>query len=123
MLGYNHDLSNVTIIEAINFLQKWVLINSLLYYEGDKTMVSDSEYDSTSKKLVKLMGLSKLSLEDTRFGYVFYDFDGHTGFDLFYRLTEEDKKYINNYSGLCIESYQKRVANLEKKNKKQRCAL
>ena len=31
----------------------------------------------------------------TQYGYIFYDFDGTTGFDLYDRLTEEDKKYMD----------------------------
>jgi hypothetical protein len=30
----------------------------------------------------------------TQYGYCFYDFDGTTGFDLWNRLTEHDKKHI-----------------------------
>ena len=30
----------------------------------------------------------------TQYGYVMYDFDGTTGFDLYSRLNEKDKRYL-----------------------------
>lgn len=56
--------------------------------------MSDYKFDELCKQLVELQ--KQVDVEDTMYGYVFYDFAGNTGFDLYYRLTEQDQKYLDN---------------------------
>ena len=35
-------------------------------------------------------------IRDTQYGYAMDDFDGTTGFDLYYRLCDEDREYLEN---------------------------
>ena len=89
-------------ITCINFLQRKIILNAIAYYELDSPKLSDREYDELSKQLV---GLQKdIDIQQTQYGYVMYDFDGTTGFDLFNRLTDKDKKYLLNIAchTLCI---------------------
>ena len=85
---------NFTDKEFIEWLQRWVLVNSWLYYEKDGSPVSDKEYDSVSRQLVSLQKNYKEDIKDTQYGYVFYDFDASTGFDLYHRLSNADKGKI-----------------------------
>lgn len=80
----------------IDFLQRVVLIHSYLYYEKDSSIWNDKKYDEIAKQLVKKQSnKTKQWIRDkTQYGYAFYDFDGTTGFDLFDRLNEQDKKFI-----------------------------
>lgn len=80
----------------IDFLQRVVLIHSYLYYETDNTLWSDKQYDEVSKQLVELQNKhDKTWIKNkTQYGYCFYDFDGTTGFDLWSRLQEKDRKRI-----------------------------
>lgn len=82
----------------IDFLQRVILIHSYLYYEKDSPAWSDKKYDEVSKQLVLIQLEHNMEWikEHTQYGYVFHDFDGTTGFDLWGRLTEGDKKYISN---------------------------
>ena len=84
----------------IDFLQRVVLIHSYLYYEKSITIWLDKKYDEIAEQLTNIQ--NKHSEEwiknKTQYGYVFYDFDGTTGFDLWYRLKNNDKKYINMLS-------------------------
>lgn len=79
----------------ISFLQRVVLVHSILYYELNTTVISDSDFDLLSKQLVELQRhASKEELEKSQYYYVFYDFDGTTGFDLWHRLKVSDKDYL-----------------------------
>lgn len=82
----------------IDFLQRVILIHSYLYYQKDNPVWSDKKYDEISKQLVKEQSeKTKQWVKDkTQYGYAFYDFDGSTGFDLWYRLNKNDKEYISH---------------------------
>lgn len=77
----------------IEFLQRKIILNSIAYYEYDTNFISDRYFDSMCKELVALQA-EYGDISDTQYGYVFYDFDGSTGFDLVYRLTETDRAYL-----------------------------
>lgn len=80
----------------ISYLQRRVIVYSIMYYELNESIVSDTEYDKISKQLVNLQNAHKEVLRDTQYFYCMYDFDGSTGFDLFNRLTKKDKDYLLN---------------------------
>ena len=83
----------------ISFLQRHIIVHSILYYELNTTVISDSEFDFLSKQLVELQKqVSKEELEKSQYYYVFYDFDGSTGFHLWYRLKDSDKTYLLSIS-------------------------
>ena len=76
----------------INYLQRFILVNSYLYYMLDDSTITDKQFDEAAKQLVKLQ--SGYDISKTQYGYVFYDFDGTTGFDLWERLTAVDQTVI-----------------------------
>lgn len=82
--------------QRVEFLQRVILVHSYLYYEKDSPVWSDNKFDEISKQLVKEQKKHSLKWvkENTHYGYAFYDFDGSTGFDLWGRLKEKDKKII-----------------------------
>ena len=82
----------------IDFLQRVILIHSYLYYQMDRTKWTDQKYDKVSMQLVSLQKQHEEGWirKNTQYGYVFYDFDGTTGFDLWERLNRKDKIYISN---------------------------
>ena len=84
------------IYTQISFLQRVILIHSFLYYMLDNSVWSDKKYDETAHRLSEMQSrITKIELIiNTDYGYVFADFDGTTGFDLYYRLNEKDKKRI-----------------------------
>lgn len=86
--------SNVT---KMSYLQRRVIVYSLMYYDFDESCISDREYDSISHQLVALMNEStQKEKEETIYWYAMYDFEGSTGFDIPGRLTKEDKDYLTN---------------------------
>lgn len=80
----------------IDFYQRVILVHSYLYYIKDSPVWSDRKFDETAKYLVFLQKQKNVEYikNKTQYGYVFYDFDGNTGFDLFERLKKSDKNMI-----------------------------
>lgn len=79
----------------IEYLQRKIILNSIAYYELNTNSLTDKQYDELCRQMVSMQA-EYPDVMDTQYGYVFYDFDGSTGFDLYYRLNEHDKKYLYN---------------------------
>lgn len=79
-----------------DFVQRQILVQSYLYYERDNPDWTDRKYDKKCQELVILQSMytRQQLIRITQYGYVFYDFDGTTGFYLWDRLKEKDKKII-----------------------------
>lgn len=110
----NHLLKkpkNFTDLDYISFLQRWILVMSWIYYEHDYNIVADKQYDSVAYHLADLQKDKKELVKDSEYGYAFHDFDGTTGFDLFYRLTEEEKEKLTHFACCIEESYKREIRN------------
>lgn len=94
--------------DKINWLQRYILVHSWIYYENNDSLINDRQYDLKAAELVKLQRSTDITT--TQYGYVFYDFDGTTGFDLFHRLKPHDKQYIVQIAHHVIKLY-----NIERK--------
>lgn len=81
-----------SIVDKISFLQRKIIILSILYYDMDESPLSDREYDELSYQLLELQKDQNAS--QSQYWYAFYDFDGTTGFHLRDRLTEKDREYL-----------------------------
>lgn len=86
-------------LSKIDFLQRKIILNSVAYYKYDQSPLTDSFYDGICRQLVLLHEEYNKEgndfVKDSRFGYIFYDFDGSTGFHLYERLKPQDKYYID----------------------------
>lgn len=92
----------------IEFIQRRIIVFSILYYNMDESILTDQEFDAASHQLVKLMeDTPKSVLEKTRYWYCMYDFDGSTGFYLYSRLTPSDAEQLNNLAGWIRREYRK----------------
>ena len=81
----------------ISYLQRRVIVYSIMYYEHNESCISDKEYDSISYQLVELQKkASKEDFEKSTYYYAMYDFDGSTGFDIPSRLTKKDREYLTH---------------------------
>ena len=81
----------------ISYLQRRIIIYSIMYYEHNESCISDFEYDSISRQLVELQkNTSKEEFEKSTYYYAMHDFDGSTGFDIPSRLTKKDRDYLTN---------------------------
>lgn len=103
-------------ITCINFLQRKIIINAILYYELNASPLSDKEYDELSRQLVEMQ--KDIDIEhDTQYGYIMYDFDGTTGFDLYHRLNEYDQKYLISIARMATNYDAPKLSTLKKKRK------
>lgn len=108
------------ILDRINWWQRWILINSIIYYEYDYNMCTDREYDDTSRKLVELMSSNIELAKTSNLWYIYSTFDGTTGFDLYHNLTDSDKEYFNGYARHCVYYHRARHSPKSKSNTKSK---
>lgn len=81
----------------ISYLQRRIIVYSIMYYELGESCISDREYDALSKQLVHLQSsVDEAEFKKSMYYYAMYDFDGATGFDISSRLNEKDKKYLTH---------------------------
>ena len=112
------------LLTKINYYQRKIILNCIMYYEYDKSFLTDNYYDSISHELVKMQKELDKSRRydvkrDTTYGYMMYDFDGNTGFDLPKRLNPKDYDYLNNICAYKLFLNDKRQNNNKKTIKKR----
>lgn len=79
----------------ISYLQRRIIVYSIMYYEFNESCVSDEYYDSISHQLAKMQSkASKEDLKKSTYYYCMKDFDGSTGFDIYSRLTDDDREWL-----------------------------
>lgn len=89
----------------INFLQRRIIVHSIIYYNMNASCIEDKQFDKESKMLVALQNDAPIEvLQKTELFYVMKDFDGSTGFDLYDRLTPEDKEKYSRIAK-CVHAY------------------
>lgn len=83
--------------EYIDFLQRFIIVHSYIYYELDNNIISDKKYDKKCKELVQYKNeypdLWKSSMYYKQFGD---DYNGSTGFTLYHDLDEHQKEIIRS---------------------------
>lgn len=90
----NKSLYKLTTQEQISFLQRYIIIHSIIYYEFNNGVISDRQYDEYAKYLYKLILSNNKEFTNSQYYYVYYDYNPATGFDLRSRLTKEDNEYL-----------------------------
>lgn len=87
--------------EYINFLQRFIIVHSYIYYELNDNVISDKDYDAKAKELVRYKNeypeLWNSSEYYKQFGD---DYNGATGFSLYHELNEHQKRIIQSIAYL-----------------------
>ncbi len=87
----------ITTQEYIDFLQRFIILHSYIYYELNGSVISDKKYDEKAKELVKYKNeypdLWKRSMYYKQFGD---DYNGATGFTLYHDLNDHQKRIIKS---------------------------
>lgn len=82
---------------VISYLQRRVIIYSIMYYKMDGSCITDWEYDEICKQLVEFqLFASQEEFQRSQYYYAMYDFDGSTGFDIYGRLNGRDQVYLTD---------------------------
>lgn len=83
--------------EKLDWLQRYIIVHSYIYYELNRSVISDAEYDRRAKNLVKIKekypDLWKNSEYYLQFGD---DYNGATGFSLYHDLDDKQKQIIKS---------------------------
>lgn len=93
----------------IEYMQRRIIIYSLIYYKLCDSVVSDVEFDSQARQLVSMQKqVGRRWIKDnTRYGYAMYDFDATTGFHIASRLTWEDYSFLMGLAQYVLYLYEK----------------
>ena len=87
----------LTMQDLIDYTQRKIIVHSYIYYELNSNVISDKEYDALCKKLVALKeeypDLWRTSEYYKQFGD---DYNGATGFTLYYDLNDHQKEIIRS---------------------------
>lgn len=104
--GTKRGVIKLSIQDRIDFLQRYILVHSYIYYELNDSVISDREYDKKSKELTKYKNeypdLWKKSMYYKQFGD---DYNGSTGFTLYHDLSEHQKNIIESIAYNVIRNY------------------
>lgn len=101
--------SNTT---KISYLQRRIIIYSIMYYEFDESCVSDYEYDSISRQLIELQKqATKEEFKKSKYYYAMKDFDGSTGFDIPSKLNKKDHEYLEFLARTIHEQWKQDMIN------------
>ena len=91
-------------LTCISHLQRKIILLSIAYYEFDYSPMSDYAYDNLAHELVDRMRKCE-NVEDSKYYYAFYDYDGSTGYHLYSRLTDADKELLMFIANMALEKY------------------
>lgn len=87
----------LTTSQYIDYLQRYIILHSYIYYELNSNSISDKKYDEKAKELVKYKNdypeLWKKSMYYNQFGD---EYNGTTGFTLYHDLDEHQKNIIKS---------------------------
>ena len=81
----------------ISYLQRRIIVYSLMYYDMNESCISDFEYDSITRQLIQMQNeADPKELRKSTYYYVMRDFTGGTGFNIRSRLTRYDREYLTD---------------------------
>ena len=90
----------------ISYLQRRIIVYSIMYYERDESCVSDRQYDMISQQLVHLQSsVDEEEFKKSTYYYAMYDFDGSTGFYLYSRLNKKDKEWLGRIATMVYDQW------------------
>ena len=89
----------------ISYLQRRIIVHSIIYYVLNESVISDKEFDELSKQLVKLQNKNKNNFIESEYYYCMFDFDGSTGFHLYDRLIDVDKEKLMRISKNVLKNF------------------
>ena len=102
----------------ISYLQRSIIVYSIMYYEQNESCVSDAYYDSISQQLVELQkSCDTEEFKNSMYYYAMYDFDGSTGFDIPSRLTDNDCEYLTNIPSHVYKQWKNSTTAEERRRK------
>lgn len=88
----------------ISYLQRRIIIYSIMYYELNESCVSDKLYDSISQQLVNMQqSVDKEEFKKSKYYYAMHDYNGSTGFYISSRLSKDDYEYLTKIAQIVLK--------------------
>ena len=87
----------------MSYLQRRIIIYSILYYAEGVSLVSDAEYDEISRQLVKMKNENPAEYNKAKYSYAMPEFDGSTGFYIFANLSKNDQNHLMSLAKMLIK--------------------
>lgn len=92
-LGMNFP-ETFSVTERIDLLERWIIVTSYIYYELDDCVISDHTYNRNTQMLLDYIRTNPEAFERSRYYEYFKDFQSGTGYDLYYKLSDEMKEKV-----------------------------
>lgn len=87
----------------ISYLQRRILVHSILYYEMNTSVISDQLYDDLGKQLIWYKRRSPNEFALSSYYEIFEDYEGSTGYYLIGRLNEKEKEYLTKIANAVLK--------------------
>lgn len=108
----------LTMLERINFLQRYIIVHSYIYYELDNNVISDKVYDAKSRELVGYKDLyPELWIRSEYYEQFGHDYNGATGFTLYHGLNQKQQTIIRSIANNILQNIKKENNNYGIKNR------
>ena len=111
----NKSLNKLSTVDQISFLERYIILHSIIYYHLNSNVISDKKYDEYAKYLEKLIKLNNKEFKESQYYYAFTDYSSATGFDLYDKLNGYDKKYLMHLATKVMQDSKK----IKEKGRKQ----
>lgn len=87
-----------TVLDRIQLLQRWILVQSYAYYHLDTNIASDFDYDANCNQLFALKEENPNEWKESRYAKIFRKFEpGCTsGFELIDRVKKTDRQLLRD---------------------------
>lgn len=103
MLSQKELIDNKEILDKINSLQRYIIVHSYLYYERNRSVITDKKYDEKTKALVGYKEDYPELWPYTEYHEQFGDdYNGATGFTLYYDLDNHRKEIIRSIANMIM---------------------
>lgn len=93
----------LNIQERIDFLQRYIIVHSYIYYELNNNVISDKQYDAKSKELVRYKNDYPELWRSSMYYKQFADeYNGATGFTLYHDLDPHQQEIIRSIAHMIM---------------------
>lgn len=94
----------------LSYLQRRVIVYSIVYYELDSSCISDYRFDAISRQLAEMQSRASANqLAKSKYYYAMQDFDGSTGYGISSRLTPSDYTYLWTIASNVLKLHRERI--------------
>ena len=87
--------TELSLQDYINWLQRFIIVHSYIYYELNGNVISDKQYDEFARELVMYKNDYPEEWRNSQYYKQFGDdYKGETGFTLYYDLNDHQQSII-----------------------------